>query len=249
MDLMNRVFLPYLDRFVVVFIDDILIFSKTPEEHEEHLRIVLQTLRERQLFAKFSKCEFWRNEVAFLGHIITKEGIAVDPAKVQAVTEWRVPKSVTEVRSFLGLAGYYRRFVKDYSKIARPLTNLLKKTTKYCWDEKCEKAFQELKERLTTAPVLTLPVGSEGYELYTDASHQGLGCVLMQSGKVIAYASRQLRPHEVNYPTHDLELAAIVFALKIWRHYLYGISCKIFTDHKSLKYIFTQRDLNLRQRR
>ncbi|XP_031120625.1 uncharacterized protein LOC116023756 [Ipomoea triloba] len=249
MDLMNRIFLPYLDKFVVAFIDDILVYSKTPEDHEKHLRIVLQTLREKKLFAKLSKCEFWKREVSFLGHIITEEGIAVDPAKIRAVIEWEAPKSITEIRSFLGLAGYYRRFVQDFSKIARPLTNLLKKTTKYNWSEECEQAFQELKKRLTTAPVLTLPVGTEGYELYTDASHKGLGCVLMQNGRVIAYASRQLKSHEVNYPTHDLELAAVVFALKIWRHYLYGISCKIFTDHKSLKYIFTQRDLNLRQRR
>ncbi|XP_031127569.1 uncharacterized protein LOC116029662, partial [Ipomoea triloba] len=249
MDLMNRIFLPYLDKFIVVFIDDILVYSKTPEEHEEHLRTALQLLREKKLYAKLSKCEFWKEEVAFLGHIITREGIAVDPTKIRAVIEWEPPKSVTEVRSFLGLAGYYRRFVQDFSKIARPLTNLLKKTTKYSWSGECEQAFQELKKRLTTAPVLTLPVGTEGYELYTDASHKGLGCVLMQHGRVIAYASRQLKPHEANYPTHDLELAAVVFALKIWRHYLYGVTCKIFTDHQSLKYIFTQRDLNLRQRR
>ncbi|XP_031131817.1 uncharacterized protein LOC116033199 [Ipomoea triloba] len=183
MDLMNRIFLPYLDKFVVAFIDDILVYSKTPEEHEEHFRTVLQTLGEKKLFAKLSKCEFWKKEVAFLGHVITKEGIMVDPAKIRAVIEWEAPKSVTEIRSFLGLAGYYRRFVRDFSKIARPLTNLLKKSTKYKWEEECEQAFQELKKRLTTAPVLTLPMGTEGYELYTDASHKGLGCVLMQNGK------------------------------------------------------------------
>ena len=233
MDLMNRTFLPYLDKFVVAFIDDILIYSRTPDEHEAHLRIVLQKLREEKLFAKLSKCEFWKNEVAFLGHVITKEGVAVDPTKIRAVIEWEAPKSITEVRSFLGLAGYYRRFVQDFSKIAKPLTNLLKKTTKYNWSDECEHAFQELKKRLTTAPVLTLPTGTEGYELYTDASHKGLGCVLMQNGRVIAYASRQLKTHEANYPTHDLELAAVVFALKIWRHYLYGVTCKIFTKSEA----------------
>ncbi|CAH9107428.1 unnamed protein product, partial [Cuscuta europaea] len=228
MDLMNRVFRPYLDTFVVVFIDDILVYSKTPEDHEKHLRLTLQTLRENQLYAKLSKCDFWQDRVAFLGHIITQEGVSVDPSKIKAVIEWRAPTSVTDVRSFLGLAGYYRRFVKDFSKIARPLTNLTKKTTKFYWDEDCEAAFQELKKRLTTAPVLTLPSGTEGFDIYSDASKKGLGCVLMQNRKVVAYASRQLKVHEVNYPTHDLELAAVVFALKIWRHYLYGAQCKIY---------------------
>ena len=155
---------------------------------------------------------------------------------------WPTPKSVTDIRSFLGLAGYYRRFVNDFSRIARPMTSLMKKDCKFVWSDKCEEAFQTLKGRLTTAPVLTLPDGSDSYDVYSDASKNGLGCVLMQNGKVIAYASRQLKPYEANYPPHDLELAAIVFALKIWRHYLYGVKCRIFTDHKSLKYIFTQKD-------
>ncbi|CAH9119792.1 unnamed protein product [Cuscuta europaea] len=249
MDLMNRVFRPYLDLFVVVFIDDVLVYSRTPSDHEGHLRTVLQTLRGNQLYAKLSKCDFWRDQVAFLGHIITQEGVSVDPSKIEAVIGWPAPTTVTEVRSFLGLAGYYRRFVKDFSKVARPLTNLTKKTTKFLWSSECEEAFQELKQRLTTAPVLTLPSGTEGFEIYSDASLKGLGCVLMQNGKVVAYASRQLKTHEVNYPTHDLELAAVVFALKLWRHYLYGAQCKVYTDHKSLKYIFTQKELNMRQRR
>ncbi|XP_031099729.1 uncharacterized protein LOC116003930 [Ipomoea triloba] len=249
MDLMNRVFRPYLDEFVIVFIDDILVYSQNPKEHEDHLRIVLQTLRENQLYAKLSKCDFWKDSVAFLGHIVTKEGISVDPAKIQAVMNWPTPTTVTEVRSFLGLAGYYRRFVPNFSRIAQPITNLMRKTIVFRWEESCEKAFQELKEKLTTAPVLILPSGTEGFEIYSDASKKGLGCVLMQNGRVVAYASRQLKKHEVNYPTHDLELAAVVFALKIWRHYLYGVQCKIFTDHKSLKYIFTQKELNMRKRR
>ncbi|KAL0415856.1 UNVERIFIED_CONTAM: Retrovirus-related Pol polyprotein from transposon [Sesamum latifolium] len=196
-----------------------------------------------------SKCEFWMEEITFLGHVVSKEGVQPDPIKVKAILEWEPPKNVSKVRSFLGLAGYYRRFVKDFSVVAKPLTNLLKKNAPFNWNDKCTQSFEELKKRLTSAPVLALPSGDGGYVVYTDASRQGLGCVLMQHGKVIAYALRQLRPHEMNYPTHDLELAAIVHALKIWRHYLYGETFQIFTDHKSLKYIPTQKELNLRQRR
>lgn len=201
------------------------------------------------MYAKFSKCEFWLREVQFLGHVINSEGVLVDPAKIEAVSNWDRPTTPTEVRSFIGLAGYYRRFVQDFAKIAASLTRLTRKTEKFEWTEKCEKSFQELKKRLITAPVLALPDGKGDFVIYSDASHKGLGCVLMQHGKVIAYASRQLKEYEIRYPTHDLELAAIVFALKIWRHYLYGEKCEIFTDHKSLKYIFTQKELNMRQRR
>ncbi|RVW21559.1 Retrovirus-related Pol polyprotein from transposon 297 [Vitis vinifera] len=161
------------------------------EEHERHLSIVLQTLRDKRLYAKLKKCEFWLDRVSFLGHVVTKDDISVDPGKVDPMSNWRRPTTVTEIRSFLGLASYYRR-------------------------------FQELKNRLVTAPILTIPSGSGGFVVYSDASHQGLGCVLMQHGKVVAYASRQLKPYERNYPTHDLELAAVVFALKIWRHFLFG---------------------------
>ncbi|GJU28996.1 putative nucleotidyltransferase, ribonuclease H [Tanacetum coccineum] len=189
-DLMNRV---VLDRFIIVFIDFILVYSKTREEHEDRLRIVLEIL---------------------------PDDITIDPAKVEAITKWPKPTTMTEVRRFLGLTGYYRRFVESFSLLALHLTKLMRKGEK---------------------------IG--GYQIYSDASKKGLGCVLMQHGKVIAYASRQLKPYEVNYPTHDLELAAVVFALKIWRHYLYGETCDIFTDHKRLKYIFTQKELNMRQQR
>ena len=145
------------------------------------------------------------------------------------------------------MAGYYRRFVEGFSQIAQPLTKLTKKNVKFVWGDDCEQSFQELKRRLTSAPILTIPSGSEGFVVYTDASRKGLGCVLMQEGRVIAYASRQLKGYELNYPTHDLELAAIIFALKIWRHYLYCRQFEILTDHKSLKYIFTQKELNMRQ--
>ena len=249
MDYMNRIFRPYLDKFVVVFIDDILIYSKDEKEHGEHLKIVLQVLREHKLYAKLSKCEFWLKEVKFLGHVISAEGVAVDPTKVDAVLQWEQPKSVTEIRSFLGLAGYYRRFIKGFSQMAMPLTKLTRKGQPYVWDEKCEEAFQNLKTKLTTSPVLMIPDPTQTFTVYTDASKKGLGCVLMQNDRVVAYASRQLRPHEENYPTHDLELAAVVFALKIWRHHLYGSKFEVFSDHKSLKYLFDQKELNMRQRR
>lgn len=249
MDYMNRIFHPFLDRFVVVFIDDILIYSKNKEEHKDHLRQVLQVLREKVLVANAAKCDFWLEEVKFLGHVISKEGIAVDPSKVEAVIAWERPKTVTEVRSFVGLAGYYRRFIEGFAKIAGPLTKLTRKNQPFAWTEDCEQSFHEMKRRLTTAPVLTLPQDNVPYEVYCDASYLGLGCVLMQNRQAVAYASRQLKIHERNYPTHDLELAAVVFALKIWRHYLYGSTFTVFSDHKSLKYLFDQKDLNMRQRR
>ena len=190
MELMNRIFIQYLDRFVVVFIDDILIYSKTREEHEEHLRLVLTVLREQKLYAKFSKCEFWIPEVAFLGHVVSAEGVTVDPAKIEAVMSWQPPKTVKEIRSFLGLAGYYRRFVRGFSSIARPLTQLTRKGVRFVWTPECQAAFEKLKESLTTAPVLAAPDGLEGFVVYTDASQSGLGCVLQQGDRVIAYASR-----------------------------------------------------------
>jgi len=215
MNLMNRLFMKYLDKFMVVFIDDILIFSKSKEEHAEHLRIVLQILRENQLYAKFNKCEFWLYQVAFLGHIVSGRGVEVDPSKIESVMSWSQPTSPTEIRSFLGLTAYYRIFIKGFSQISAPLTKLLRKGVEFVWTAACEKSSQELKNRLTTAPVLALPESGEEYVIYCDASKSELGCVLMQKGRVIAYASRQLRKHEENYPTHDLELGAMVFALKI----------------------------------
>nr|GEZ06673.1 putative reverse transcriptase domain-containing protein [Tanacetum cinerariifolium] len=192
MDLMNRVFHEFLDKFVIVFIDDILVFSKSKEEYEDHLRTVLQILRRKKLYAKFSKCEFWLSSVVFLGHIVSAEGITMDLAKVEAVTKWPRPTSVTEVRSFLGLAGYYRRFVEGFSRLALPLTKLMLKGEKFVWNEGREKSFEELKQRLVSTHVLTLPSGSGRFQIYSDASKKGLGCVLMQHGKVIAYASRLL---------------------------------------------------------
>jgi hypothetical protein len=249
MYLVNSVFMNELDKFVVVFIDDILIYSKNEVEHAKHLRIVLQRLRDHKLYAKFSKCEFWLDSVKFLGHTISRDGISVDPSKVQEVMDWKPPKSVHQIRSFLGLAGYYRRFIPDFSRTAKPMTELLKKGVKFVWSEECDQAFHTLRKHLTSALVLTQPDMSKPFEVFCDASGNGLGCVLMQENRVIACASRALRPHEKNYPTHDLELAAVVHTLKLWRHYLMGNHYNIYTDHKSLKYIFTQTDLNIRQRR
>ncbi|GJU31637.1 putative reverse transcriptase domain-containing protein [Tanacetum coccineum] len=210
-DLMNRVCKPYLDKFVIVFIDDILIYSRNKEEHANHLRIIFELLRKEKLYAKFSKCDFWISIVQFLGHVIDSQGIHVDPAKIKAVKNWASPTTPTE-------------------------------------GEDQESAFQLLKQKLCEAPILALPEGNNDFVVYCDASHQGLGAVLMQREKVISYASRQLKPNEENYTTHDLELGAVVFALKIWRHYLYGTKCTVFTDHKSLQHILDQKELNMRQR-
>ncbi|GJV73791.1 putative reverse transcriptase domain-containing protein [Tanacetum coccineum] len=222
MDLMNRVCKPYLDNFVIVFIDDILIYSKDEREHEEHLKAILELLKREKLYAKFSKCEFWIPKVQFLRHVIDSRGIYVDPAKIESIKDWASPKTPTEIRQFLGLAGYYRRFIEGFSKIAKSMTKLTQKGIKFDWGEKEENAFQLIKQKLYSAPILALPEGSEDFVVYCDASHKGLGVVLMQREKVIAYASRQLKVHEKNYTTHDLELGSVVFALKIWRHYLYG---------------------------
>ncbi|GJY54585.1 putative reverse transcriptase domain-containing protein [Tanacetum coccineum] len=178
----------------------------------------LNKLTKEKLYAKFSKCDFWIHIMQFLGHLIDSQGLHVDPAKIKAVKNWTSPTTPTEIRQFLGLAGYYQRFIKDCKKL-------------------CE------------APILALPEGNDDFVVYCDASHQGLGAVLMQREKVIAYASRQLKPNEENYTTHDLELGAVVFALKIWRHYLYDTKCTVFTDHKSLQHILNQKELNMRQRR
>ena len=171
--------------------------------------------------------------------MISAKGVSVDPQKIEAIVNLKPPTNVTEIRSFLGLVGYYRKFVEGFSKLVAPLTKLTRKEEKFVWSEACQQSFDELKRKLTSALVLTLPSEQDGYIVYCDASKQGLGCVLMQHENVIAYASRQLKKHEQNYLTHDLELADVVFALRIWRHYLYGVPCTNFIDHKSLQYLFT----------
>ncbi|GJY33718.1 reverse transcriptase domain-containing protein [Tanacetum coccineum] len=224
MDIMNWVCKPYMDKFVIVFIDDILIYSKSKQKHEEHLKLILKLLKKEELYAKFSKCEFWIPKVQFLGHVIDSKGIHMDPVKIESIKDWASPKTATEIHQFLGLADYYRRFIEGFSNIATSMTKLTQKKVKFDW-------------------------GAENFIVYCDASHKGLGVVLMQNEKVIAYASRQLKIHEKNYTTHDLELGAVVFALKIWRHYLYGTKCTVFTNHKSLQHILDQKELNMRQRR
>ena len=169
MDLMHRVFQPYLDQFVEVFMDDILVYSQSKEEHEDHLRIVLQALREHKLYAKFGKCEFWLTKVRFLGHVVSASGVSVDPRKVEAVMSWETSKSVFEIRNFLGLVGYYRRFIENFSLLATPMTRLTRKEVKFEWDDPCEKAFQELKRRLTLAPILIVPERGQRYTVYCDA--------------------------------------------------------------------------------
>ncbi|GJS24728.1 putative reverse transcriptase domain-containing protein [Tanacetum coccineum] len=206
---------------MIVFIDDILIYLKNKQEHEEHLKLILELLKKDELYAKFSKCEFWILKVQFLSHMIDSQG----------------------------LAGYYQRFIKEFLKIAKPMTKLTQKKFMFVWGYKQEAAFQLLKQKLCSAPILALPEGTKDFIAYCNASIKGLGTVLMQRDKVIAYALRQLKIHEKNYTTHDLELRAVVFALKIWRHYLYGTKCTVFTDHKSLQHILNKKELNMRQRR
>jgi hypothetical protein len=216
-----------------------LVFSKGKKEHDELLHIVLQRLRDHQLYAKFSNCEFWLSEVPFLGHMISSEGISVDSGKVQAVLDWKLPRVVHQVYSFLSLAGYYRRYILNFSRIAKPITDLLKKDEKFVWNTERDEGFQTLKKLLTTSLVLAQSDITKPFDVYCDASGTRLGCVLMHEGRVIVYSSCQLRPHEEHYCTHDLELAIVVHALRTWRHYLLGNVSHIFTDHKSLKYFFT----------
>nr|GFB31585.1 putative reverse transcriptase domain-containing protein [Tanacetum cinerariifolium] len=219
------------------------------QEHGEHLKLILELLKKEKLYAKFSKCEFWIPRVEFLGHVIDSQGIYVDPAKIESVKDWASPKTPTEIRQFLGLVGYYRRFIEGFLKIVKPMTKLTQKKVIFDWGDKQEAAFQLLKQKLCSAPILALPEGAEDFVTYFHASHKGLGVVLMQREKVISYASQQLKIHEKNYTTHDLELGAVVFALKIWRHYLYGTKCTMFTNHKILQHVLDQKELNMRQRR
>ncbi|GJT73540.1 putative reverse transcriptase domain-containing protein [Tanacetum coccineum] len=185
------------------------------QEHEEHLKLILELLKKEELYAKLSKCEFWIPKVQFLGHVIDSKGIHLDPAKIKSIKDWASPKAATDIRQFLGLAGYYQRFIEGFSKIAKSMTKLTQKKVKFDWGDKQEAAFQLLKEKLCGAPILALPKGAENFIVYCDALHKGLAAILMQSEKVIAYASQKLKIHEKNYTTHDLELGAVVFALKI----------------------------------
>ncbi|XP_028077955.1 uncharacterized protein LOC114279861 [Camellia sinensis] len=228
---MNIVFRPFLDEFIVVFIGDILIYSKRKEEHKHHLRLTFQTLKEKKLYAKLSKCEFWLDSVTFLGHVIMKEGISVDPQKIEAVVNWPRLASVIEVRSFLGLAEYYRRFVKDFSMIALPLTQLTQKGVPFEWTDQRETTFQELKTRLMTTPILTLPSGADGFTIYSDASYKGLGCVLIQKEKVVVdrlTKSAHFLPVKMTY---NVDKLATMYMNEIVR--LHGVPVSIVSDRDS----------------
>jgi len=250
--LMNNILQPYLDKFVVVYLDDILIYSKSPEEHLQHIDQVLQVLQDNQLYVGLDKCAFGLSQIDFLGHIIGADGIKPDPKKITAVTEWPVPNSVRDVRAFLGLTGYYRRFIQHYAQKALPLTDLTKADVPWRWRPESEgKAFEQLKQALVSAPVLATPDPTIPYEVYTDASQYALGAVLMQNqGKglqPVAYLSRKLSPAERNYPTGDREMLGIYYALQQWRCYLEGAKFKVNSDHLNHTWFNKKKDLSRRQ--
>jgi hypothetical protein len=249
MRLMNYVLRDFIGRFVVVYFDDILIYSKSLQEHEGHLREVLSTLRFEHLFANLKKCDFCTHQVNFLGFVVSSQGLQVDQEKVKAIQEWPTPTNIGHIRSFHGLASFYRRFVKDFSSIASPLTELTKKRTPFEWGSIQEEAFAELKDRLTKAPLLVLPDFTRPFEVECDASGIGIGGVLMQEGKPIAYFSEKLKGACLNYSTYDRELYALFRVLKTWQHYLWPREFILHTDHESLKHFRSQDKLDRRHGR
>uniref|UniRef100_A0A2N9HBD3 RNA-directed DNA polymerase n=3 Tax=Fagus sylvatica TaxID=28930 RepID=A0A2N9HBD3_FAGSY len=246
MRLMNHALRAFLGRFVVVYFDDILVYSKSLDEHIDHLHCVLTVLRKEKLYANLKKCSFCLDKVVFLGFVVGAKGITVDEEKVKAIKEWPTPKSITEVRSFHGLASFYRRFVKDFSTLAAPLTEIVKKSVGFKWGSEQDRAFIEIKERLCGAPLLALPDFSKTFEIECDASGIGIGAVLMQEKRPIAYFSEKLNGAVLNYPTYDKELYALVRALETWQHYLWPKEFVIHTDHESLKHLKGQGKLNRR---
>ena len=253
MQLMQQIFHPYLDQFVVIYLDDILVYSKTKEDHKKHLKIVLQLLRENQLYAKLNKCEIFMKQVSFLGHLITQDGIYMEQEKIKSIIDWPIPKSVTEVRSFLGLAGFYRKFIKNYSQMTSIINDLLQKNVPFVWTSKHTEAFETIKQAVVSAPVLKTPDSSLPFVVTVDASGYAVGASLSQDqGKglqPIAFMSKKMLPAERNYPVHEQELLAVILALREWRHYLHGQKFKVITDHHSLKYLQTQPQLSRRQTR
>jgi hypothetical protein len=246
MRLMNEVLRAFIGRFLVVYFDDILIYRKSLEEHLEHLHVAFNALRDACLFGNLAKCTFCTDRVVFLGYVVTAKGIEVDPAKIEAISSWPQPKTVTQVRSFLGLAGFYRRFVKDFGSIAAPLNELTKKDVPFTWGHAQQDAFLLLKDRLTHAPLLQLPHFNKTFELECDASGIGLGGVLLQDGKPVAYFCEKLSGPSLNYSTYDKELYALVQTLETWQHYLWPKEFVIHSDHESLKHIRSQAKLNKR---
>ena len=253
MHLMQLIFKQHLDDFVIVFLDDILIYSKTKEEHIRHVRAVLQLLREHKLYAKLSKCEFFRHFVSFLGHVVSEKGIGMEEGKVKAIKEWSRPQTVQDVRAFLGLAGYYRRFVRNFSKIAASMSELLKKDVPFAWSEEAEVSFESLKKAIVSAPVLIVADDSRPFTIHTDASGFAVGAELAQDHgqglQPIAFMSKKMLAAERNYAVHEQEMLAIICALKEWRHYLHGNKVTIVTDHHTLKYFQSQPHLTGRQAR
>ena len=246
MRLMNHVLRAFIGRFVVVYFDDILIYSKNLEEHVMHLKSVLEILRKERLFANLKKCTFCTDKLVFLGFVVSKGGIEVDEEKVKAIQEWPTPTTISQVRSFHGLASFYRRFVRDFSSLAAPLTEVIKKNVSFKWGKEQEKAFNQLKEKLTNAPLLVLPNFAKTFEIECDASGIGIGAVLMQEGRPVAYFSEKLGGAALNYPTYDKEMYALVRALENWQHYLWPKEFVIHTDHESLKHLKGQQRLNKR---
>ena len=253
MHLMHSAFRPFLDDFVLVFLDDILIYSRTLEEHEVHVSKVLNVLRQQKLYAKESKCEFFKSEVEFLGHMVGRNGIRMMEDKVQAINEWPTPTKVADVRAFLGTAGYYRKFIKQFSLIAAPLTDLTKDDVKFEWTDRQEQSFRQLKRAIVEGPVLILPDPNLPFVVHTDASGYAVGAVLQQDQghglQPIAFLSKKMLDAETRYPVHEQELLAIITALQSWRHYLHGAKFKVMTDHKSLQFFKTQPMLSGRQTR
>jgi hypothetical protein len=237
--IMNSVLEPYLRKFVIVFMDDILIYSKSIEEHTHHLRLVLQLLRKHQFYIKRTNCVFAQGELEYLGHIIYAEGVKIDPMKTQVMTDWPRPSNITELSGFLGLIGYYRKIVRHYGILARPLTNLLKKK-QFLWDDEAQVAFDTLKKVMTTTPVLALPNFTVPFIVETGASDQGLGAVLMQHDKPIAFLSKTLSSNHKFLSIYEKEFWALIMVVERWRPYLQRQEFIIKIDHKSLAYLNEQ---------
>ena len=253
MHLMNSIFKPFLDLFVLVFLDDILIYSRTLVEHQRHVRQVLEVLRKNKLYANAKKCSFFQRSLSFLGHVVSEKGLSMEQDKVKAIQDWPAPTNITGVRSFLGLAGYYRKFVRNFSRIAAPMTELEQKNQTFEWKKPQQNAFEELKKAITSAPILIAPDDTKPYVVTTDASGFAVGATLSQDHgrgqQPIAFMSKKMLPSERIYPVQQQELLAVVCALREWRHYLHGRKFKVITDHQSLRYLPTQPTLSLKQAR
>ena len=237
---MNHIFQPFLRKFILVFFDDILIYSKSLEEHYSHLRTTLQILQQHKLYAKQSKCSFGNPIVHGLGHVISKDGVSVDQSKVECILHWPIPKTLKTLRGFLGLTGYYKKFIRNYGPLAQPLTQLLKKDA-FHWNLNADTAFQELKIAMSNSPVLSLPDFTKPFIIECDASRVGVGDVLMQEGRPLAFLSHALSEAKRSLSIYDKELFALVIAIHKWRPYLLGSKFKVCTDHHSLKFLLKQR--------